>query len=249
MTTRYTLIFILIAFFGTSTQAQTCAIDPLFANVNGISPDSATNFASGTVGVPYNQNITVHVPADTTPAFPPIPIPFDSVTMASMTGLPPGLVKMCSPSGCSWLGNSSGCAAIYGTPTTAGIYPLTILVKVYLGGSTTPITQTLTYYKIVIAPATGIGANTSLSFEVKQNNPNQFSGKTTIHFTAPSNDEKVKFCVFNTLGKVIIEKTVDSVKGDNEIDVDARNLASGFYFYTVEYKGKTFTKRMMVSNY
>ncbi|MGZ3867400.1 MAG: hypothetical protein ACXVC2_12860, partial [Bacteroidia bacterium] len=81
MKTRYFLIFILAAFFGFNSKAQTCAPDPLYTNVNGIHPDSAQGFASGTVGVPYNQNITVHVPQDTTPAFPPIPIPFDSVHM------------------------------------------------------------------------------------------------------------------------------------------------------------------------
>ena len=51
------------------------------------------------------------------------------------------------------------------------------------------------------------------------------------------------------LGKLIIDKKIDVVKGENDIDVDGKNLAGGIYFYTVEFKGRTVTKRMMVANY
>ncbi|MBC7864724.1 MAG: T9SS type A sorting domain-containing protein [Bacteroidia bacterium] len=249
MKKSYIFIFILVLFVGFNAKAQTCTPDPAHALTPGIFPDSATNFLPGTVNVPYVQNITVTVPVDTQVVPFPFPaVPFDSIHMVSMTGLPPGLSSMCSPGICTWNGGTSGCSGISGTPTTAGTYPLTIMVNAYLGGATTPIPQTISYYKIIIAPAVGIAENTVFTFDVKQNMPNPFSGKTTVRFTVPG-EEKVKFCVYSMLGKIIMERKIDAAKGENEIDVDGKNLAGGMYFYTLEYKGKTVTRRMMVSNY
>ena len=64
-----TIITITIAV--TSLLAQTvptCSLNPTFiaSNKIGVWPDSATNFISGTVGVPYEQNLTIKVPKDTT---------------------------------------------------------------------------------------------------------------------------------------------------------------------------------------
>jgi hypothetical protein len=250
MKKTYLLFVALATFFTFTSKAQTCTPDPNFT-ADGIYPDSATNFASGTVGVAYTQNITVNVPQDTTVGTPPfvITMPFDSIRMVSMMNLPPGLNYMCSPGNCQWLGNTSGCSGIYGTPTTAGTYNLTIPIRAYVGGSTTAVKDTIFYYKIVIAPAAiGIAENTTFNFEVKQNFPNPFSGKTTLRFSVPS-DDKVKVCVYNTLGKLISEKKIDAQKGNNEFEIEGKNLAGGLYFYTIEYKGRAITRRMMVNNY
>ncbi len=249
MNKNYFLAFLILFFVVTGTQAQTCTPDPQYATNDGIWPDTTTNFNGGVVGVAYNQNITVTVPQDTTIGSPPFTttIPFDSVHMVSMSNLPPGLTYMCSPSICTWLGGTSGCAAIYGTPTTAGTYSLSIVVNAYVGGSTTPIVENVNGYKIIISAGVGISENSSLLFEVKQNMPNPFSGKTTIVFSSPS-EEKVKISVYNMLGKIVIEKKIEAVKGENEVEIDGKNLTGGMYFYTVEYKGKTVTRRMMVNN-
>ena len=48
-------------------QTPVCTYDYtwLALGKNGIWPDSATNFVSGTVGAPYLQNVTIKVPKDT----------------------------------------------------------------------------------------------------------------------------------------------------------------------------------------
>ena len=46
-----------------------------------------------------------------------------------MQGLPPGLSYECNGS-CVFLGNSYNCASITGTPTSAGVYPLNIVLDV-----------------------------------------------------------------------------------------------------------------------
>lgn len=243
----YAAFFILSVFLSLNSNAQTCTPDPTYTATPGVHPDSAANFSSGVVNTPYNQNITVVVPQDTVVPPLPWPIPFDSIHLVSIQNLPNGLTYMCSPAGCTWLGGTYGCAAIYGTPTTADTFNLTITVNAYVGGSTAPVPQTLDYYRIIISPAVGINENSNFTYEVKQNIPNPFSGKTTIKFSVPS-DDKVKICVYNVIGKVVLDKKVNAVRGDNEVEIDGRQLQDGMYFYTVEYKGKTVTRRMMVSS-
>jgi hypothetical protein len=253
MKKTYLFFTAVAALFSIHVNAQTCTPDPAFINTPGIHPDSATNFVSGTVGQPYNQNITVVVPQDTQVLPPPLPaIPFDSIRMTGISNLPPGLTYMCAGTSnptslCTWLGNTNGCAAIYGTPTTAGTYSLVISVDAFVGGSTTANSFTVTYYKITINPAVGIGENSNVSFDVKQNAPNPFTNKTNIRFTLPSED-KVKFTVYNMLGKLVMEKKIDGVKGENELEIDGKNFSGGMYFYSLEYKGKAVTRRMMVTN-
>jgi hypothetical protein len=246
----YFILFVLAGLSSFTSEAQTCTPDPQYT-APGVYPDSATNFASATVGVAYNQNITLVVPTTTVVGTPPFTftVNIDSIHLVSITNLPPGLTYACSPSKCSWNGGTTGCAVIYGTPTVAGTYSLTVNVNGYAAGSTSPVAQTITYYKIVVNPnTTGLVENTVFNYEVKQNAPNPFSNKTTVKVTVPT-DDKIKISVVNMLGKVVMEKRVDATKGENEIDLDGRNLAGGIYFYTVDYKGKTVTRRMMVTNY
>jgi hypothetical protein len=253
MKKTYLFLTLVAALFSVHVNAQTCTPDPTVLNDPGIHPDSATNFVSGTVGQPYSQNITVVVPQDTQVLPPPLPaIPFDSIRMTGISNLPPGLTYMCAGTSnptslCTWLGNTNGCAAIYGTPTTAGTYSLVISVDAFVGGSTVANSFTVTYYKITINPAVGIGENANVNFDVKQNAPNPFTNKTNVRFTLPSED-KVKFTVYNMLGKLVMEKKIDGIKGENELEIDGKNFSGGMYFYSVEFKGKTVTRRMMVTN-
>ena len=72
---------------------------------------------------------------------------------------------------------------ISGTPTVAGTYTLNMTVKAYLQGLFLPITQNITYYKIIIAPnTTGILSKSSAKFELSQNSPNPAEGKSVIKF-------------------------------------------------------------------
>lgn len=250
----YLFLFFASVFVTFNGKSQNCTVDPTVLNDPGIHPDSVTNFVSGTVGIAYLQNITVVVPQDTQVLPWPFPaLAYDSVHMVGINNLPPGLSYMCagtsSPTSlCTWLGNTNGCAAIYGTPTTAGTYTLSIPVNAYLGGSTAPNAFTISYYKIVINPnSVGLQENGNVNFNVKQNSPNPFSGKTNINVTVPA-DDKLKISVYNMLGKIVMERKTDASKGQNEIEFDATGLPGGIYFYNVEYKGKTVTRKMMVNN-
>lgn len=71
-------------------------------------------------------------------------------------------------------------------------------------------------------------------FELNQNYPNPFNPSTFIYFALPQS-EVVNLTVHNILGQqveVLLSERLDP--GSYEVDFDARNLASGTYFYILE---------------
>lgn len=126
----------------------TCSLNPTFISSNkiGIYPDSATNFISGTVGVPYVQNITVKVPKDTNSS---VGLAcFNRFVLSNPSGntnynLPPGLNFGSSTAALAngtinaapslkFPGNANNCGSIFGTPTMAGSYTLHLSVQPYV---------------------------------------------------------------------------------------------------------------------
>ena len=122
-------IFILkIASFG-----QACTPDPIYTT-NGVHPDSATGFDTAYVGIAYTQLVTIIIPKDTTPIFPPIALTWDSTILVSISGMPASMSYACwnnstNPNRCSWKGNTKGCAIITGTPTAGEVGTHALLFK------------------------------------------------------------------------------------------------------------------------
>ena len=155
------LLLLLLPFFNLKAQVPTCTLDPVFINSGkeGIWPDSATNFVNGMVGQAYLQNVTVVIPYDTVTSLGTFHYSHVDLQASSNTyGLPPGLNLTGTPSSLKFPGNDSSCMAIYGTPTTAGTYSLSFVLKVYTtetGNSFALTTYTVGYYRITIAAAAG----------------------------------------------------------------------------------------------
>ncbi|MBL7917211.1 MAG: hypothetical protein JNM96_02365, partial [Bacteroidia bacterium] len=183
----YLLLSILFAINVGKAQVPTCSLDPVFLAMPkaGIWPDSATNFVSGTVGVPYLQNITAKVPDDTIQSI--IKFCFTRFVMSTPTtavnyDLPPGLNFASSTASVnngilngapsfSFPAKANNCASIYGTPTAAGSYTLKLVIEAYAtsttvagncpvtpnyGGGLKISTSNLGYYIINISPSAGI---------------------------------------------------------------------------------------------
>ncbi len=273
------LILIVISATLASAYAQTaptCSLNPTFiaSNKIGVWPDSATNFISGTVGVPYVQNITVKVPKDTTTSG--ITFCFNRFVLSTPSGtvnynLPPGLILGSSTTAVAngtvngaaslkFPGNANNCASIYGTPTTAGSFTLSMLVEAYATpafGScpTTPnvnngslvSSQTLNYYIINIGTSTSAIDLGKEKMTLMQNVPNPFSGFTDIKFYVETEDNAI-VTVYNALGSVVSQKTIKTTPGENIVTINAAELANGTYIYSLKYKNAITTKRMMVIN-
>jgi hypothetical protein len=270
------LIFALsISISALAQSVPTCSLDPVFISSNkiGVWPDSATNLLSGTVGVPYEQNITVKVPKDTVSSG--ITFCFNRFELSTPTGvtnynLPPGLMFGSSTAAVNngtvngapslkFAGNANNCASIYGTPTVAGTYTLLMLVDAYatpsplgncsstpnVSGGTKVSSQTLDYYIIQINAATGIIDYKNDKMTLGQNFPNPSNLTTDIKFYVEG-ENTATISVYNTLGEVVSQQSVNTVVGENVVTINTANLASGTYIYTLKYKGATATKRMNV---
>jgi hypothetical protein len=255
-------------------QVPTCSLNPTFiaSNKNGVYPDSAANFLSGSVGVYYEQNLTVKVPLDTVQ--PPFKFCFNRVVLLTPSttanyNLPPGLNIASSTSSLSngtlngatslkFPGNANNCLSIYGTPTTNGSFTLMLQTETYatLTGGTCPATPNvsggtklnttiLNYYVINIGPAGLNEIVNAKNFDL-HNVPNPFTGKTTIKFYV-RDESQFTVKVRDVLGKTILTDSFKTKTGDNAYEFDGSKFAPGIYFYTITYKNYSETKRMIVA--
>lgn len=234
----------------TETSAQ-CVPNTAITQA-GVYPDSATGLSSGTAGQAYNQVMQIKVPVDTVveiiPGI-PISVPITSITLTSFSGLPAGLTYACTPSTCVFPGGSNGCVLISGTPMTAGTYILTAVTSTVANVFGSPVTQvdTLSYYSIVIDPATtGIYESTGTGFAMDQNSPNPAGDITNIRFMVPLHGD-VDFRIFNLIGKEVYKSIINAEQGENELHFDSRDFAPGVYMYSMTYNGESLTKRMVIS--
>jgi Secretion system C-terminal sorting domain len=242
------LVLVAIILTGFVFQSVAQCIPDLTLTTPGIYPDSATGLPSGTVGTPYSEVIQVRVLTDTTSGG--FPVIISSITITSVTGLPPGLTYSCNPSSCIFPGGSNGCILLSGTPSTAGVFTLGVDVSVagtIFGAPVPPQTSSIDYYSITIDAATGIETDiASLKFDLLQNKPNPAVDYTDVIFTSPiSGDFTLK--VFNMIGKEVYKQTMRGMAGMNTTRIDTENLTPGVYMISLERGGEIVTRRMIVS--
>jgi hypothetical protein len=244
------LTLLIVTLFGASSAFAQCTPDPQFTQP-GVYPDSATNFMPAYVNQAYSQLVTNVVPVDTTveiiPGFPQT-LSMDSIVVDNVTGLPPGFTYQCVPNGCAFLGGTSGCMIITGTPNPGdeGNYPIQVDLSAYVGGTGIPAPFDVDYYFIDVLPALSVTELNDDFFAVKQNQPNPFSKNTTITYSM-GKSTYVTFTVYNLLGKVVREEKLAASRGDNNITVNAEDLGPGVYMYSLKTKTQTITKRMVVN--
>ncbi len=260
-------LFLSILVLKIGAQVATCSISPLL-NKAGIWPDSATNFLTGYVNQPYNQNITVKISKDTTDVLSFCFTRFELSNPGGVTNFncPPGLTFLAGPTMTNNAGvyripaQAASCAQITGTPTAAGSYTLKMRVQAFgtikvgncpsppvYGNGTAISTQTLGYYIINILPtSTAIKEQVDLKSLGLNATPNPAFTKTTIKFNV--NDEtKAKISTFNLLGEKISEDEIKTHIGENNFDLKTENWPSGVYLYSFTYKNFTQTKRLIIS--
>lgn len=257
------LTLVTILFFSANQTFAQCTINTSFT-VPGLYPDSATNLPHGVINVPYQTDIQAKIPPDTTIAVCGFTV-VNYFVVSSITGLPTGFMWQSNPINDTFPGGSNGCVQIWGTaPASAGTYNLTVNLQAsgtsaICGPLSLPFS--ITYYKIVIDSVTGIAPVPVSTFDVLQNVPNPFDASTEISFIVPASG-KVDLKVIDLLGKEIISRKIDAVAGLNKesisrkIDTGAglnknygssRYIKPGIYFYSITYRSKTISRKMIVA--
>ncbi|MFC2092867.1 T9SS type A sorting domain-containing protein [Bacteroidota bacterium] len=127
---------------------------------------------------------------------------------------------------------------------TTGTYTITVTGQ---GSNGTPIhKRTVTVY--VSPSVTGVGNSNELvnKYELSQNYPNPFNPTTKIEYNILQKSN-VKITVFDMLGKVVTTfNKPQQAPGKNFVIFDARNLASGVYYYKIQAGDFTDTKKMLL---
>lgn len=232
---------------GVSAQ---CTPGPEFAN--GVYPDSATNFKSGCKDQPYEQVISLRIPADTNVVYNGFPVTatIQSIELESVTGLPTGLTLTCSTTGCKFNGGTDGCAVISGTTSEVGVHNLVFYLKTTASAAVLPPPlppytleqkDTLDYYKIIIDDCGGtsvVNADNTASFDVY---PNPAKGNVTISKLVNDGLDKT-IQVINAEGKII--KTLHTDK--NSISISTEDIKSGIYFVKVTQKNAQETVKLVI---
>lgn len=251
------LTFLMIGSCAFIANAQTaCTPDNSHAGNPGIYPDTVQNLAPATVGIAYDETITVVIPSDTTVDFPGVGIVTLTVNymrVDSVVGHPSSFTYGCNPADCSFPGGSIGCMAVMGTPVTGdvGTHPLTVYVTAnvthaLLGTFDAP-QSTVNGYKIVVNSGNSSVEQLDINkFQVGQNIPNPANGSTLINFTSPT-PSTIDFKVYNMLGMVVKNQKIDAVSGMNKINFNTSELSQGVYVYSLTNGTQTITKRMVVS--
>jgi len=222
-------------------------------------PDTAQNLPLATAGQQYSETLNFKLPAMASDviANPPIDVPIQTISIKDMQGLPPGLVFtsaaddndniFCDGQGstakdCLWDGGAYACVKIEGTPSTVGVYPVTVILEgtTVAGAQDSPLTG----YVINVTSA-GVDLINQDDFAVSQNAPNPFNGSTDINYMM-DNAGAVSFSVMNLLGETVYSNEYSANKGVNTITFNGNDLNDGIYMYTVKTGAKKVTKRMIV---
>jgi hypothetical protein len=83
------------------------------------------------------------------------------------------------------------------------------------------------------------------SFEVSQNQPNPFTGTTTIEISSRT-VAPVLVEVTNIMGQRVYTMNAGTINGTKRVPLDASNLDAGVYFYTVTIGNERVSKKMIV---
>jgi rhamnogalacturonan endolyase len=104
---------------------------------------------------------------------------------------------------------------------------------------------------ILSAPVTSVAlqdlqSGVPLRYQLYQNYPNPFNPTTNITYTVKQR-ERVKLAVYNVLGKevaTLLDKTQNP--GEYTITFNANGLTSGIYYYRLQTKTQTITRKMVL---
>jgi hypothetical protein len=224
---------------------------PIPSNTALITPDTITNFVSGTVGQPYTQIIYIHPPDDTSANVPPfgnINVTVVNITLDNVGNLPPGLSYVCNPANCVYPGGVSGCAVISGTPTVPGMYVLDIAITsngtVTIIGQTIPVSQqdTIQSYRIVVDPAASGIAQFESGAGLQIGPVLAGPGGLTVYLESAMAGP-VEWAVYDMTGRLVFAQVAGVVPGPNTVLLPAHAPGPGLYVLSARTATGAATKR------
>jgi hypothetical protein len=247
------LLFLFTTLLTTQAQAQMCERDSNILVTGGLlspapwSPDSPFyNLALACIDEPYNQSVTINVPATFT--FMNITVPIVSVSIPTMNGIgnyPIGMQYTCDPPNCVFNASTLGCIRMHGTPSIENLAPDTLDLKLTATVNTSlgPVPVMFPgdpsapddHYYLILNPKGGCVLSASdlgSPFSALRAVPNPASAQTRIEVQSMQTGT-FQFEVFDLLGKRVHTEKVRLFEGANQFMFDASALATGTYVYSL----------------
>jgi hypothetical protein len=233
------ITIIILSIILTAEVFSQCVPDTIYT-APGIYPDSATGFLPAIATRQYNMVITAIIPADT--IIPPLPLlPIDSIGLREVIGLPAGFQAIPDrPSG-YWLGGTSGCLLITGTPTSAqvGVHPLLFKARGFLGGFGFPYDYDIDYYSIVVLDSTAFGIADLRFNQLIQlrATPNPFNHFIELMFE-PKEPGIFEISIFDNSNRLLINEIFFADAIENRRRLNTSDFGAGVYFAIIRQAGK-----------
>ena len=100
---------------------------------------------------------------------------------------------------------------------------------------------------VSVTKCTNLGIETAniSGISMSQNIPNPANEKTSVDYTVPA-DGKVMFNIMTVTGQILYTEEVSAMAGENQVEFNTANMASGIYFYTMTYQGQRIVKKMTI---
>jgi hypothetical protein len=240
MRLKLAILGLLVLFASSWTMAQDCIPDQTITDI-GFFPKIMDDAVAGES---YKQVLQIRVFKDTVViiAGNPTLATIDSINVVDIMGLPNGFYYTCSPMNCSYIPDSTGCAALIGNPTSSdvGSYPILIAIEVYgkiFGSINTMQPDTIDQFTLEV---TGT-SSTSNVFELKTNlfypNPSS-SASFKINPLLYPHISSLK--CFNIMGQAM-------ALNRNQVGFSIQNATDGLYSLVVEMEnGKRMVEKIQI---
>lgn len=256
------ICFCLLIIFSQNLAAQNCVPVDRYPGVPFWQyPDTDAGFVLGYEGEPYNEVLEFRLPNKISDVDPntPFNIDVDHVKIQSVIGLPSGLEFTCSTgAACEYAPNDLGCLNIFGTPETAGVYPIDVTFRIFPVGLPA-FNYKLNEYSIEIfeSGTTGNASTTvtkyeeridSLSFKyIEVNTLITGEENLDVYFGMNFDDTEVQFKMFNITGKEIESRSIIGKRfKENKVSIDVSNYSNGMYFITIYERKRKITQKVLI---
>ncbi len=120
-------------------------------------------------------------------------------------------------------------------------YSITVYIDSY---DNNPSNDTLQSQRTAIPPQ-NITNIDKTNISMNQNFPNPANDVTLINYNVPT-DGKALFTIYNVNGQSLLFTSEEAKSGENMLELNVSNLASGIYFYTMEFNGQRIVKKMNI---
>lgn len=231
----------------------------LLSQAQPCTPDSAIGTAMmypeklpfAKVGIYYQQPLTFRVPKDSVINYNGFPVlaTVDSARLVFMGGVPAGFNYQCTPTNCTWLGGTLGCATFYGKnddTLAAGEYPIKMYVQSWIKAAGTDIVRidsSSSYTFKVLAFNGGFELTKTEPLKVY---PNPTSNELFIEMRNIRSDNNL-LDISDLTGRSIFHKVIDKPQSFlTEEKIDMSIFPSGLYIVRLKTEEKVYTGKVQV---